>query len=116
MAQHLFTKEEQKAIIEAIKNAEKNTSGEIQVHIESHCKKETLDRAADIFAKLKMHETKDRNAVLFYLAYKDRKFAILGDAGINAVVPHNFWDNIKEDMEAAFKKGAFASGLCEGIK
>ena len=116
MAQHLFTSEEQKAIVEAIKEAEKNTSGEIQVHVESHCKKEVLDRAVDVFAKLKMHDTKDRNAVLFYLAYKDHKFAILGDAGINAVVPHNFWDNIKEDMEIAFKQGAFTSGLCEGIR
>lgn len=116
MAQHFFSKEEQNLIVEAIKEAEKNTSGEIQVHIESHCKKEVLDRAVDVFEKLKMHKTKDRNGVLFYLAYKDRKFAILGDAGINSVVPHNFWDNIKEDMESAFRQGAFTSGLCEGIK
>jgi uncharacterized membrane protein len=116
MAEFLFTAEEQKSIVEAIKEAEKNTSGEIQVHVEGNCKKDVLERAVDVFTKLKMHRTQDRNAVLFYLAYKDKKFAILGDAGINSVVPHNFWDSIKEDMEEAFKKGEFTYGLCMGIK
>ncbi|MBX9850679.1 MAG: TPM domain-containing protein [Cytophagaceae bacterium] len=116
MARDFFTKENEAAIVSAIKEAEKNTSGEIQVHIEKTCKNDVLDRAADVFAMLKMHKTKDRNGVLFYLAIKDQKFAILGDAGINEAVPHNFWEEIKDMMQEKFKKGEFTEGLCEGIK
>jgi uncharacterized membrane protein len=115
MGKELFSNEQQKAIVSAIKQAEKNTSGEIQVHIEKHCKGEVLDRAADVFATLKMHTTALRNGVLFYIAVKDHKFAILGDAGINNVVPHNFWEEIKNDMEVYFRKGEFTEGLCTGI-
>ena len=107
---------DKKMIVDVIKEAELNTSGEIRVHIESHCKGNVLDRAAYIFKKLKMHKTAQRNGVLFYLAYKDRKFAILGDAGINSKVPDDFWDKIKENMTEKFKEGKFAEGLSEGIK
>ncbi len=107
---------DKKMIVDAIKEAELNTSGEIRVHIESHCKGNVLDRAAYIFKKLKMHKTAQRNGVLFYLAYNDRKFAILGDAGINSKVPDDFWDTIKENMTEKFKEGKFAEGLSEGIK
>ena len=110
-----LSEEEKKRIVDAIKEAELNTSGEIRVHIESRCKGNVLDRAAYIFKKLKMHKTAQRNGVLFYLAYKDRKFAILGDAGINSKVPENFWDEIKDRMAAKFKEGKFAEGLSEGI-
>ena len=74
-----------------------------------------MDRAAWWFGKLEMQKTEQRNGVLFYLAVKDRKFAILGDAGINAVTPDDFWDHIKEKMLASFEKGEFAAGLKEGI-
>ncbi|HOU97056.1 MAG TPA: TPM domain-containing protein [Bacteroidales bacterium] len=111
-----FTKSEKNAILEAIKEAEKNTSGEIRVHIETRCKEDVLDRAAWIFRKLGMDKTRDRNGVLFYLAVKDRKFAIIGDAGINSKVPEGFWNQIKEIMEKNFKEGHFAEGLSEGIK
>jgi len=74
-----------------------------------------MDRAAFMFEKLKMHKTELRNGVLFYLAVKDRKFAILGDAGLNASVPDGFWDNIKETMVSHFKDGDFAGGLSKGI-
>ncbi len=107
---------DKKKIVDAIKEAELNTSGEIRVHIESYCKGNVLDRAAYIFKKLKMHKTAQRNGVLFYLAYKDRKFAILGDAGINSKVPDDFWDKIKERMTESFKEGKFTEGLAEGIK
>jgi len=110
-----LSNEDKKRIVDAIKEAELNTSGEIRVHIESHCKSNVLDRAAYIFEKLKMHKTALRNGVLFYLAYKDRKFAILGDAGINAKVPDNFWDEIKDKMAEKFKEGKFAEGLAKGI-
>lgn len=111
-----FNEEQKKQITNAIKNAELNTSGEIRVHIESDCKTEVLDRAAYIFEKLAMHKTELRNGVLFYLSVNDRKFAILGDAGINAVTPDNFWDEIKETVLAHFKNEEFAQGLSKGIE
>lgn len=113
---NMFTEEQKAEIVNAIKEAELNTSGEIRVHIEKNCPEDVLDRAAFIFEKLKMHKTKLRNGVLFYLAVQDRKFAILGDAGINAKVPEGFWDNIKETMLNHFKNGEFTRGLSEGIK
>ena len=116
MAKDLFSKEQKKQIVDAIKEAELNTSGEIRVHIDKKCPEDVMDRAAFLFQKMKMHKTEKRNGVLFFLAVKDRKFAILGDAGINAVVPEGFWDNIKETMTGYFKEGAFARGLAEGIK
>ncbi|MGM0375148.1 MAG: TPM domain-containing protein [Bacteroidota bacterium] len=115
MAKDLFTKEERKQITDAIKEAELNTSGEIRVHIEKKCPEDVLDRAAFWFRKLKMHKTEKRNGVLFYLALKDHKFAIIGDAGINAVVPEGFWDNIKDTMAGHFKEGEFTRGISEGI-
>lgn len=116
MAEKLFTTKDRKIITDAIKDAEKETSGEIQVHLESHCKGDVLDRAAEVFELLKMHKTRYRNAVLFYLATDDHKFAILGDAGINAVVPKDFWEKIKEEMVNNFKKGAYTEGLRIGIE
>jgi len=110
-----FTKEQQEMIVEAIKQAEHNTSGEIRVHIEKKCKIDVLDRAANVFAMLKMHKTELRNGVLFYLSLEDRKFAILGDAGINAKVPDNFWDSVKEAVLEQFKQGNQAEGLIKGI-
>lgn len=115
-ASNFFTTEQKKQITDAIKEAELNTSGEIRVHIEMDCKEDVLDRAASMFEKLKMHKTELRNGVLFYLSINDRKFAILGDAGINAVTPENFWDEIKETVIGHFKKEEYAEGLSKGIK
>jgi len=110
-----FSEGDKIQIKNAIRAAELNTSGEVRVHIEKHCKEEVLDRAAYIFEKLEIHKTELRNGVLFYLAIEDRKFAILGDAGINQKVPENFWDEIKENMLTRFKEGNFTKGLSEGI-
>jgi len=110
-----FTKEQQKRIVEAIGQAEQNTSGEIRIHIEKNCKKDVLDRAADVFAMLKMHKTELRNGVLFYLSLEDRKFAILGDGGINAKVPENFWESVKEAVLEQFKLDNQTEGLVRGI-
>jgi uncharacterized membrane protein len=115
MPENHFLKTDKARIVAAIREAEKNTSGEIRVHIESYCPENVMDRAAHYFKTLKMHQTALRNGVLFYLAYKDRKFAILGDAGINARVPVGFWDDIKEEMLAMFRIGDFAGGLEKGI-
>jgi len=114
-AANFFNKEQKAHIKSAIEEAELNTSGEIRVHIDNHCREDVLDRAAWWFEKLKMHETEQRNGVLFYLAVKDRKFAILGDAGINAKTPDDFWDNIKETMQNYFRESNFSEGLRRGI-
>jgi len=115
MAEEKFTKEQKQQIVSAIKEAELKTSGEIRVHIENKCSKDVLDRAAELFATLKMHKTKERNGVLFYMAINDHKFAILGDAGINAKVDDNFWDETKEKMLNLFKEGKVSEGLSTGI-
>ena len=93
-----------KRIEQAIAHAEEQTSGEIRVYVEEKTQGEVLDRAAEVFEKLEMHKTALRNGVLFYLAIKDRKFAILGDAGINAKVGQDFWKEIKETMVEFLKK------------
>jgi len=113
--ENFFSKEEKKQITDAIGQSELNTSGEIRLHVEGRCKLDVLDRAAYVFDKLKMYETAQRNGVLFYLAVYDRKFAILGDAGINKLVHEDFWDEIKETMLGYFKEGKFADGISKGI-
>lgn len=110
-----FSEEEKQQITDAIKSAELNTSGEIRLHVEGKCKGDVLDNAAYWFEKLEMHKTEQRNGVLIYLAVDDHKFAILGDAGIDAKVPENFWDEIKGFMLAKFRNGQFADGLSEAI-
>lgn len=112
---NFFTKEEKAQLKAAIQEAELNTSGEIRLHLDNRCKADVLDCAAAWFEKLEMHKTEQRNGVLFYLAIRDHKFAILGDAGINAVTADDFWDRIKEEMLSAFKEGNFAAGLAKGI-
>lgn len=114
-ADNFFNPEERKKIVTAIEQAELNTSGEIRVHIENHCKCDALDRAVQVFSKLKMNKTQSRNGVLLYLAIKDKQFAIIGDAGVNAKVESNFWDNTKSIMLNEFKSGNFCDGLVKGI-
>lgn len=110
-----FTPDQQKQIVDAIEEAELNTSGEIRVHVDLTCKGDVLDRAAKTFAMLKMHKTKRRNGVLFYLSIQDHKFAILGDAGINSLVPENFWESTKQAMHNKFKENNLTEGLVTGI-
>lgn len=112
---HLSEKEEQ-AVVKAIQEAEKNTSGEIRVHIEKSSEKEPLERAKEVFLFLKMNETEARNGVLFYLAIEDHTIAILGDQGIDAVVPDDFWNSTKDLVISEFTKGAFGRGLVLGIE
>src|ERR1700712_5009849 len=112
----VFNEEEQQRIRSAIESAEKNTSGQIRVCIEKTCSEDVLDRAAKYFHQLDMHKTRLRNGVLIYLATVDRKFAIIGDAGINKVVPADFWDDTKEDMLQHFKYGNLVDGIVTGLK
>ena len=113
--QSYFTEEDKLKIKNAIRVAETNTSGEIRLHVEKYCKDDVLDQAAYVFEKLEMHKTKLRNGVLFYLAVEDRKFAVLGDTGINQKVPEDFWEEISNNVIKRLKNGEIADGISEGI-
>jgi uncharacterized membrane protein len=115
MPKDSLTDQERDAVVAAIQEAEGETSGEIRVHIDNHCKGEVLERAADVFETMKMHKTALRNGVLFYIALKDHKFAILGDKGINEKVPDHFWEDIRDHMTGLFRQDKLAQGLQEGI-
>ena len=106
---------EEKEIVEAIRLAEKNTSGEIRVHLENTSKGDIESRALEVFSILKMHNTRLRNGVLIYVAVHDKAFAIFGDKGINALVAADFWANTKTVIENHFKSGNYKQGLVEGI-
>lgn len=117
MQSNPFTPDEQQRIVEAIRAAEKATSGEIRVHVEPHCAHaDPVQRAIEVFANLGMHQTKEQNGVLFYLAHTDRKFAILGDKGIDTKVPGNFWESTKDLLRSHFVAGDYAEGLRLGIE
>lgn len=114
-ARNFFSKLEIKRIVAAIQEAEKDTSGEIRVHIDNFCKGDAIERATEVFFKLKMNETALRNSVLIYLAVKDHKFAIIGDEGINNVVENDFWEDIKNDMTQSFRNNLFTDGIIYGV-
>lgn len=115
-AKAFFSTQQQDDIKQAIMDAELDTSGEIRVHIENECNGEVLDRAAQLFKKIGMHKTELGNGVLFYLAVKNRKFAIIGDKGIHSRVRDDFWEQIKTDMLQYFREDRFTEGLCLGIR
>lgn len=110
-----LTAAEEQEIVEAIIKAEKNTSGEIRVHIEAHSKIDHFIRAKEIFHLLKMDNTKEENGILIYVAVNDKKFVICGDKGIDNVVPPNFWNTTKDSITSHFKKGDFKAGIIAGI-
>ncbi len=115
IVEKFLTAEEEQEIVQAILEAEKNTSGEIRVHIESHTRLDHFERAKAIFHLLKMDNTKDENGVLIYVAVNDRKFVIYGDRGIDKAVPENFWDSTKNSIQNQFVEGNFKKGIIEGI-
>ena len=111
-----LTKSEEEEIVEAIRKAEKTTSGEIRVHLEpSTGDLDIFDRAMEVFHALKMDNTKQENGVLIYVAVEDRNFVIYGDKGINDVVANDFWESTKNLIVSHFKKGHFKDGLVEGV-
>ena len=110
-----FTDEQQAQIIHAIQQAETHTSGEIRLAVEPHCKGEPLERAMVYFGRLGMDKTAQHNGVLIYLATEDHQFAIVGDRGIHARVPADFWEETKDRMLRHFKAGYLVQGLIEGI-
>lgn len=110
-----FSESDKTEIQQAIADAELNTSGEIRVHIDRYCKEDPQTTAEKVFYQLEMHQTALRNGVLFYVAVDDKKFAIIGDQGINATVPDNFWNTIRDEMLKHFRQKEFKTGLCKGI-
>jgi uncharacterized membrane protein len=111
----MLTAQEREDIQEVIRLAEKKTSGEIRVHIDKKCSADPLKRAVEVFNKLRMFETKQRNGVLIYLSFSDRKLAIIGDQGINNVVPDDFWESTKNELIFRFKRNEFAQGIMDAV-
>ena len=112
-----FTAEEQQLIIEAIRNAERRTSGEVRVFVESKCSyMDAIDRASELFFQLEMQKTGDRNAVLVYVAMKDRQLAVFGDAGIHNKVGNEYWNNEVKKMISNFNRENYAAGISEVVK
>ena len=111
-----FNREEEATIVAAIQAAELATSGEIRVHVEVGARKPALEVATRTFRELGMEKTQDRNGVLILLAVDRREFAILGDEGINKVVPEDFWDTERDLMQQHFKRGEFATGIEKAIE
>lgn len=111
-----LSEEQQKQIVEAIMEAELATSGEVKVHVEEHCPQDNpVQRATQLFNYLALHKTAQRNGVLFYLAHSDRKFAVIGDEGIDKAVTALFWESTKEILRNHFAKEQYVEGLCAGI-
>jgi uncharacterized membrane protein len=112
-----FTAEEQQLIIGAIQNAERMTSGEVRVFVESKCSyMDAIDRAAELFFQLEMQKTDDRNAVLLYVAMKDRQLAVFGDEGIHEKVGNEYWNNALQKMISNFNRENYAAGISEVVK
>ena len=110
-----LTKAEEAEVVEAIRLAEKNTSGEIRVHLEKETSIAPIERAVEVFHELGMDTTQLRNGVIIYVAVKSKKFAIYGDKGINDKVDDDFWDCTKDIMVNHFKTGNNVQALVEGI-
>lgn len=111
-----LTAQEEKAVIQAIQKAEKNTSGEIRVHIEDQTEKPTLERAATVFLYLKMDQTQQRNGILLYVGVSSKQFAILGDEGINKVIPKAYWEEEKQAVLKFFFQEKYQEGLVKAIE
>ena len=114
--QSFLSKQEEKMVVEAIKDAESGTSGEIRVHIANNLRKDVLSDAKETFNRLKMNKTKLKNGVLIYLLPKQKQFAIIGDKGIDNVLEHGFWEKSKDKMQEFFKEGKYGEGIISGIQ
>ena len=104
--------EGQRRIADAITAAERHTTGEICVHVTPRCRGNVMKRAVKTFNRLHLYTTKRRNAVLIFIAYDDRKLAILGDTAINEALPEGFWDGEVEELTNYLKAGRPVDGLC----
>ena len=111
-----FTEEENERIIESIREAEKQTSGEIRIFVEHRCKYvDALDRAKEIFSNLQMEKTELRNAVLFYIAIKDKQLAIFADSGIHEATGPGYWKEAVKEILSVFSKDDVVGGITTSI-
>ncbi len=112
-----FSSAEKEKILSAIKATEQSTSGEVRVFVESHCSYvDAVDRATEIFYRLQMQQTAQRNATLVYIALKDRQLAVFGDEGIYAKTGESFWRNAVNHMLVNFDKENYADGIADVVK
>lgn len=107
--------DDEKEIVEAIRIAEKHTSGEIRVHLEPSTEDDPLKHAAEVFHELGMDQTEARNGVIIYVAVEAHKFVIYGDKGIYEKVPHDFWEITRDQMQHYFRKKMFRQGIIAGV-
>ena len=115
--QSFFTKEEEERMVEAIRSAELQTSGEIRLFVESKCSFiNPVDRAIELFGELNMQQTKDRNAVIVYIALKDKQLAVFGDEGIHQRLGQSFWNDEVEKIIGKFNQNEISNGICNMIK
>ena len=111
-----LSSDDESAIVQAIQEAEKKTSGEVRVHIEKKCpKKDPVKRAISLFQKLRMHKTDLRNGVIVYVATEDHLLAIWGDEGIHAKVGQEFWENTLITLQKDFKTNQIKNGLTKAL-
>ena len=110
-----FTPQRQQLIVDAIRKAELNTSGEIRVHVDRRCRGDVMRRAISVFKNLGMEKTQRRNGVLLYVAVDSHKTAVVGDEGVNAVVPPHFWNTVIDGVVGDFANGMFAEGICKAV-
>jgi uncharacterized membrane protein len=112
----LLNPAEQQQIVAAIQAAERRTSGEVRVFVESHCRYvNPLDRATEVFASLKMEKTAARNGVLVYVALRDRQLALFGDKGIHEKVGPAFWAQQVRTILSHFNKADYAGGIADVV-
>ncbi len=103
-------------IVEAIRQAELKTSGEIRVHLQKKCGEDSLKDAKKTFRRLGMHRTKNKNAVLLFIAQDSHRFAIIGDEGIHRHVGESFWDKTRDGLAQSFLQGRFKEGIMEAVQ
>lgn len=113
---NFLTDKQEKQVISAISEAERQTSGEIRVHLEHHCNSEPLKRADRIFHELGMDQTELQNGVLIYIATEDRKAAVYAGRGIHKKVEDNFWSDVLDLLLDHFKKQDYESGIVQAVQ
>lgn len=112
----LLSEEDSRLVVKAIRQAEKSTSGEVRVFVESRCAwMDAMDRAAELFFSLKMDQTEQRNGTLVYVALKDRQLAVFGDEGIHKKVGTEYWNRLVADMLRDFKGEQYGKGIAECV-
>jgi uncharacterized membrane protein len=112
-----FSDAEKAQIVDAIRSSEKTTSGEIRVFVEGKNPfVDPVDRAAEVFFKLKMQETDHRNAVLFYIAMHSKELALFGDEGIHKAVGTEYWNKAVQTMLGEFNEDHIITGIVQCIR